>query len=133
MRITRIEMQPTKPNPQPTFGYHTHLKDCWMAGKLPTVKKGLYGFPLTKKTVSNEHIIPYSKCHNSKEENIALANKYINNLRGDKPIQEFLTKNQLINYLIQFMGIKVKHKGKVFDGDRYIAGVLNTTKDLDLK
>ena len=37
----------------PTFGYHTHLKDCWLAGKLPTVKKGLYGFPLTKKTVSN--------------------------------------------------------------------------------
>ena len=64
---------------------------------------------------------------------MALANKHINNLRGNKPLQEFLGKKQLINYLAQFIGIKVNYKGKVFDGDKYIVGVLKTTKDMDLK
>ena len=127
-----MQIQPIQPN-NPTFGYHTHLKDCWLAGKLPTVKKGLYGFPLTKKTVSNEHIIPYSQCHYSGQDNVALANKHMNNLRGDKPIGKFLSKSQLLDYLIQFMGLKVEYKGKVFDGDNYILGILNTLKNFNLK
>lgn len=116
-----------------SFGYHTHLKDCWLAGKLPTVKKGLYGFPLTKKTVSNEHLIPFSECHTSKQGNIALANKYINNLRGNKPLNEFLTKQMLIEYLAQFIGILVNYKGKIFNGDKYIQDVLETTDKLDIR
>ena len=37
------------PQNSPTFGYHTHLKDCWLSGKLPTVKKGYKDIRLTMK------------------------------------------------------------------------------------
>lgn len=117
----------------PAFRYHTHIKDCWLAGKLPSVKVGAYGFKLTKKTVSNEHIIPASMGGTLSQGNILLADKYINNLRGCEPIEEHLTKSNLLKYLAQFIGIKVKHKGKTFNGDKYIEDVLKTTSKLNLQ
>lgn len=115
------------------FGYHTHIKDCWLAGKLPTVTKGLYGIPLTKKTVSNEHIIPVAEGGKTEQGNIALANKYINNLRGTKPIKEFLTRTQLNKYLEQFIDVVVEYKGKIFRGNDYIRDIEKTSEKLDLQ
>lgn len=115
------------------FGYHTFIKDCWIAGKLPTVKKGAYGFKLTKKTISNEHIIPHCQGGTLEQGNILLANKHINNLRGCEPIENYLTKTNLTDYLAQFIGVKVEHKNKIFDGDKYISDIIENTKHLNLR
>ena len=101
---------------EPSFGYKSVIKTLWLQGRLPSVKKGLYGLPLTKKTVSNEHLEPYCIRRDNTLPNIALANKHINNLRGCRALKDFLTWEQARAYYIQFKGIKYTN----FDGDEYI-------------
>lgn len=98
------------------FGYSHPLKTLWQKGKLPTVKRGLYGGVLTKDTVSLEHITPVSEGGKTVLDNLALATKENNNMRGNKDIGKFLTFGMIRDYLKQFQGIKVDG----FDGAQYI-------------
>ena len=108
-----------------SFGYSSPLKTLFKKGKLP-VKYGFYGDRLTLKNVSLEHLKPHSKGGKTTLDNLVLASKEKNNLRGDKDIKDFLNIDAMTTYLCQFMG--VKRRG--FDGDEYIAGILRTIEEL---
>lgn len=123
MRINDI------PPYNPTFGYKTIVKTLWLRGELPTVKRDVYGLPLTKKTITNEHLIPHCISHDNSLRNIVLANRYLNNFRGAKPLKDFLTWGQVKAYYSQFKGIKLKN----FDGDKYIKEGLETCRRIGLK
>ena len=106
------------------FGYSHPLKTMWMKGKLPTVKIGLYNDVLTKKNCTLEHIKCHSKGGKTKFDNLAVASKRANNLRGNKDIREFLTPQMAYNYLKQFLGLEVKHNGNTFIGNKYIEDII---------
>lgn len=108
-----------------SFKYSSPLKTLYKKGKLP-VKYGFYGDVLTLKNVSLEHLLPHSKGGKTRLDNLVLASKEKNNLRGDKDLKDFLNMDAVTTYLCQFMG--VKRRG--FDGDEYIAGILKTIKEL---
>lgn len=90
------------------FKYNNILKTLYKKGKLPTVKYDIYGKELTKNTVSLEHIVPHSKGGPIKTSNLALADKYENNKRGDLPIMGFTT----IKNIKKVFWSVYKHKGK---------------------
>lgn len=101
---------------QVSFGYSHYLKTYYLQGKLPTVKKGLYGGELTPETVSLEHILPKQRGGHTTLSNLALATKINNSYRGSKPLKEVLTPEQAQEYLSQFEGVQVDD----FSGDVYI-------------
>lgn len=112
-----------------TFGgYNSILKDMYKDGKLPSVKVGLYGGRLSKQTVSLEHIKPASKGGSTALKNMALSTKENNRLRGNRDINNYLTKAMLYNYLIQFKDLIIKYKGKIFNGNNYITNIVSTLK-----
>ena len=119
----------TKPVDTISFGYQHPLKTLWKKGLLPTVKKGFYGDELTMKTVSLEHLQPKSQGGKTSLDNLVLASKRTNNLRGDKPLQLFIIKQKAIEYFYQFINIKIKG----FDGNKYIESVLNKLSELNIK
>ena len=110
----------------PNFGYSHALKTAWKKGKLVQVTKGFYGERLTKKNVSLEHLKPKSQGGETKWHNLVLASNKINNERGDKPLGEYLNLKAMAQYLEQFVNIKVKG----FDGNKYIAMILETVGGL---
>ena len=83
-----------------SFKYRSILKTEWLRGNLPTVTKGIYGGDLTPETVSLEHI--KCRCYNGKTElnNLALATKELNGLRGNKPLRFFLDAEKFIEYIM---------------------------------
>ena len=103
------------------LSFKSRLKKLYKAGKIP-IKYDLYGSPMTRKTVTDEHIIPKSKGGTSVLSNIALATKKNNNARGNKDIRYFLSWDQVEKYLAQFDGIKVKD----FDLKGYVDNVRRT-------
>lgn len=119
----------TKPVDTISFGYQHPLKTLWKKGLLPTVKKGFYGDKLTMKTVSLEHLQPKSQGGKTSLDNLVLASKRTNNLRGDKPLQLFIMKQKAIEYFYQFINIKIKG----FDGNKYIESALNKLSELNIK
>lgn len=131
MRTEPIEHKFGKPVPYPiTFQYHNILKTQYLKGNLKEVKYGIYGDKLTKKTVSLEHIVPKSKGGKTELYNLALASQRMNNARGNKPIKDFLTAENLTRYIEQFMNIKIPE----FDGVKYVKELLKSiNKALDLE
>lgn len=105
--------------------FTSQIKKLYKKGKLK-VKYGLYGEELTKNNVSDEHII--CKCFGGTDDlsNVALASKELNNARGNKPIEQFVTMGMIRRYLLQFKGIKCNG----FDGDSYIKSIIETFKKL---
>lgn len=113
-----------RPDPT-TFKHHHKLKTLWLKGKLPGVKFGVYGDRLTKDTVSLEHFKPVSQGGKTILSNLGLASKEKNNLRGNKPLKDFLTLEMLKKYLKQFTGVKVKD----FNGDGYSQLIMKNVGD----
>lgn len=107
-------------------GYHSPLKTAWKQGKLPTVTKGIYGKPLTKETLSLEHIVPHSMGGATNLDNLFLADMYTNSKRGTKPINEAITYKDLFEYLIQFLDVRTKG----FNGNDYIIRIIRKINQL---
>ena len=84
------------------FGYKSILKDLFKEGKMPSVTHGLYGNEIDSRSVSIEHLKARSAGGKSVLSNFALAHKDANNLRGNKPLSQFLSKEMLEDYLSQF-------------------------------
>ena len=93
-----------------------------------SVKYGFYGDRLNNKNVSIEHLKPKSKGGKSTLDNFVLASKEKNNLRGNKDIRNFAQREKILNYLYQFMGIKLPN----FNGDKYIADIIRTLNKLGI-
>lgn len=102
--------------------YNSILKTAWKQGQLPTVQRGIYGNILTSDNISLEHIIPHSLGGATRLNNLMLAEKTANAKRGIKPLMEVISYEQLMDYLKQFIGIKIKR----FNGDEYIREILKT-------
>ena len=102
--------------------YNSILKTAWKEGKLPTVTKGIYGNVLTADNLSLEHIVPHSLGGATRLDNLMLAEKTANARRGIKPLMQVITYEQLMEYLNQFIGIKIRR----FNGDEYIRQILKT-------
>lgn len=68
----------------------------------------------------------YSHPLKTEWKNLVLASNKINNARGDKPLEQFLDLKAMARYLEQFVNIKVKG----FDGNKYIAMILETVGGL---
>lgn len=114
-----------KPIPPIVFGYHSTLKTQWIKGNLPTVKYGIYGGELTKKTISLEHIKPLSKGGKTKLYNLALATKENNNLRANYPLKNYLDSDKFIRYIEQFKDIDLP----ALNGKEYIKNLIKTIID----
>lgn len=109
----------------PTFEYNSPLKTLWKKGKLP-VKYGFYGDKLTQKNVSLEHLKPFSKGGKTELNNLVLASKEKNTIRGNADIRNFTDSKAIIKYLSQFIDVKMND----FDGNKYINGVIKTLINL---
>lgn len=83
-------------------GYHSPLKRMWRQGKLPNVKKGLYGDILTQENLSLEHLLPVSKGGKTTMDNLVLASKEKNSLRGNRDLKDVITRKQALDYILQF-------------------------------
>ena len=106
------------------FKYKSVLKSEWLKGNMPTVQFGLYGGKLTKKNVTLEHILPYSKGGKTELRNLALAVDVNNFKRSNKPLNSCLTRDMFETYCKQFEEIKLP----MFDGKNYI---INLSKTVD--
>ena len=104
------------------FGYSNQLKTLYKRGKLPSVKYDISGRKLTKKNVTLDHVIPKSKGGESTQDNFMLATYEFNQLRGNKPLKEFMTTENFVRYVDQFIGVFVDG----FNGNKYIKGLLKT-------
>lgn len=111
-----------------SFGYSHPIKKAFDKGLLGKDFKGLYGFKLTIKTRSIEHIKPHSMGGKTTWGNVALADKFMNSKRGTEPIENFVTFDMWKNYLKQFEKIK----NDIIDGMRYIKSVCET-QGFDIK
>lgn len=107
-------------------GYKSKLKSLFKSGQLPTVKYGFYGDELTIDNCSVEHLEPHSKGGKTIEENLVLASKEKNRLRGNKQLKEFLDKEAATKYFSQFVDVVVED----FHGNRYIKSALKTINKL---
>ena len=110
-----------------SFGYSNQLKTLFLKGKLPSVQYDISGRKLTKKNVTLDHVIPKSKGGPSKMENYTLATYEFNQLKGNKPMKDFLTIENLSRYIKQFIDVHVDD----FWGNKYIKGLLETLKKAD--
>lgn len=105
-----------------SFGYSSILKTLYKKGKLPTVQYGFYGEKLTPKNCSLEHLVPHSKGGRTELDNLVLATKKNNSIRGNKSLIPFLDVKNAMKYLNQFIG--VKEFG--FNGNDYVLSILKT-------
>lgn len=107
-------------------GYRHPLKDLYKEGKMPSVKRGLYGGKLTRGNVSLEHLKPHSKGGKTTWRNLALAERRKNTARGSNPLADFLTWEMLEDYLSQF-NFRI---GSIFDGFLYQDQLRSTCHEL---
>lgn len=109
-------------NSQITF--NSRIKRLYKSGKIK-LDYDIYGLPLNKNNVTDEHII--CKCFggSSDESNIALATREINNLRGCKPIEQFVTIKMVAKYIERL----IDNNPPIVDGYNlveYCNGILKT-------
>lgn len=110
-----------------SFGYNNQLKTLFLRGKLPSVQYDISGRKLTKKNVTLDHVIPKSKGGPSNMSNYTLATYEFNQLKGNKPMKDFLTIENLTRYIKQFLDVHVDN----FWGNKYIKDLLETLKRAD--
>lgn len=101
--------------------FNSKIKKLFKQGKLK-LDYGLYGEPLTKHNVSDEHII--CKCYGGQtvESNIALASKEMNNRRGCQPIEKFVTIEMVNAYIERIRQNNLKE----YDIEAYCRGIIQT-------
>lgn len=106
-----------------TFGgYNFKLKKMYRQGKLPKDLVDIGGNRITQENLSGDHAIPKSKGGKTTDENMMLATKQFNSLRGNRPLKEVTTKENLIKWINQYLAL-----GQIdgFDFVKYVRGILN--------
>lgn len=109
----------------PAFGYSHPLKTMYKKGQIK-LKYGFYGEKITIKNASLEHLKPASQGGKTIYSNLVITSKEANQARGNRPLWEFATWENIKKYLAQFIGVKVKG----FDGDEYIKMIIKTVTEL---
>lgn len=105
-----------------TFGgYNFKLKKMYRQGKLPKDLVDMGGNRITQENLSGDHAIPKSKGGKTTDENMMLATKQFNSLRGNRPLREVTTKENLIKWVNQYLAL-----GQIdgFDFIKYVQKIL---------
>lgn len=124
MRINFIK--PIQISNKTSFGYKSILKDEFLKGNLPTVKKDMGGFKLTKNNVTNGHMLPHSQGGKTILPNLMLETVEYNYMKQADPFSKFFNKEGFEAYCAQFKGIKLPK----LDGDRYVKDITETAERL---
>lgn len=112
-----------EPKPQPTFGgYNFKLKKLFRAGKLPNDLVDLGGNKITQKNLSGDHGLAKSKGGKTTDDNMILATKWFNSMRGNRPLKEVVTMENLITWINQYIKLKPIDG---FDFVKYVQDILN--------
>ena len=106
MRPTPVIFPSAEPIQYPNFGYSHRLKTDFKKGRLP-IKFDMAGLKLTRKNATLDHVAPKSKGGESKLGNYVLNTAWFNNLRGNKPMTDFITKEMFYKWAKQFENIMV--------------------------
>lgn len=109
-----------------SFGYSSILKTAYKEGKLATVTKDFYGSPLTKDTVTIEHLLCRTYGGKNKLSNYVLATTENNNNRGCKLLSEVFNSEAFKQYCEQFKDIKIKY----FNGNNYVKMITKTVNTI---
>lgn len=115
-----MNVEPINPN----ITFNSRIKRLYKTGKIK-LDYDLYGLPLNKNNVTDEHIICRCFGGSSEESNIALATREINNLRGCKPIEAFVTMKMVAKYIERL----IDNNPPIVDGYNlieYCNGILKT-------
>lgn len=120
--IDQLESKVVPDKSKPSFGYHWRAKDLWKKGKLPSVTHDVSGRKLTMKNVTIDHYVPHSKGGKTEDGNLMLATKEFNQLRGNRPLSDFVTPQQVYKYLEQWVDVIVEG----FNGNKYIKELLSS-------
>lgn len=102
-------------------GYNFKLKKMYRQGKLPNNLVDLGGNKITQSNLSGDHAIPKSKGGKTTDDNMILATKNFNSLRGNRPLREVVTMDNLIKWVNQYIQLKPIDG---FDFQKYVAGIL---------
>lgn len=92
-----MKIKPIDTKNKPVFKMNSPLKDAYLSGRLK-LKQGIYGGEITPDTFSHEHLQPVSKGGKNNIGNLAIANKYLNTQRGNKPLSEVFNEQAFKNY-----------------------------------
>lgn len=88
------------------LGYNFKLKKLYRQGKLPKDLVDIGGNRLTQQNLSGDHAIPRSKGGKTTDDNMMLATKQFNSLRGDRPLKEVTTMENLLKWAKQYLELK---------------------------
>ena len=110
-----------KPYPVPFGGYNFKLKKMFRDGKLPKDLVDIGGNKITQKNLSGDHALAKSKGGKNIDSNMMLATKWFNNMRGNRPLKEIVTTENLIKWVNQYLKLG---KTKDFDFVKYVQDIL---------
>ena len=79
------------------------------------------GNKLTNKNLSGDHAIPRSKGGKNTDSNMMLATKQFNNMRGNRPLREVVSMDNLIKWVNQYVNLEPIDG---FDFQKYVKGIL---------
>lgn len=108
-----------------SFCRKSPIKTAYKEGTLP-LQKGFLGGDLTPENVSLDHMLAKSKGGKSKLSNYVLTTTKNNNLKADRDIFEFATKENTEQYFKAFEGVQLgKHTG-----EQYLSMISRTLREL---
>lgn len=102
-------------------GYNFTLKKMYRDGKLPKDLVDIGGNRITQKNLSGDHAIPKSKGGKTTDDNMMLATKQFNSLRGNRPLREVTNMENLIKWVNQYLKLEPIDG---FDFKKYVQGIL---------
>lgn len=102
-------------------GYNFKLKQLYRQGKLPKDLIDIGGNRITQKNLSGDHAIPKSKGGKTIDSNMMLATKQFNSLRGNRPLREVTTVDNLTKWIKQYLELKPIDG---FDFKQYVLDIL---------
>lgn len=103
-------------------GYDFKLKRMYRQGKLPKDLIDMGGNKLTQRNLSGDHAVPKSLGGKNIDSNMILATRQFNSMRGNRPLSEVVTKENLVKWVAQYLKL-----GNIdgFDFVKYVRDILN--------
>lgn len=102
-------------------GYDFKLKRMYRDGKLPKNLIDIGGNRITQRNLSGDHAVPRSKGGKTTDGNMMLATKQFNSLRGNRPLKEVVTIENLSKWVKQYLELD---KIDGFDFKQYVVSIL---------
>lgn len=102
-------------------GYDFKLKKLYREGKLPKDLIDMGGNRITQRNLSGDHAIPRSKGGKTIDSNMMLATKQFNSLRGNRPLREVTSVENLARWVKQYLKLD---NIEGFDFKKYVIDIM---------